>query len=369
MMDIGELNKSSFTEKVVFETRLNLIILPVSINGKSFRFLFDTGAPNVISPELQSQFQFKKIAKNTTKDSQGNSQKVQYVKIDVIKIGEINFLNTAACVIDFKANPALSCLDLDGIIGSNLMRFCTWRVNYGEKIITITDQPDQLPYSADYEELRFEKDNQHGIKIDFKTPNATIQNLKIDYGSTGYISGPDRVYKVLNERGDLVDQVVQVGFNQSGIFGILKVDTTKIAVLENGKIGAFEIGEIEFSNGGKGLLGTKLLKNYIVTMNWPKGTIGFETAGGVIKLERNKFGFSPTFDNGNVIVKSVIIDSPAHKAGLMPGMVIKSLDDYIFNNIDQFCDFVNAENRFKNDKKVEMNVDINGEIKDLKIEL
>ena len=178
VMDIGEVKNQHFTEKVSFEEQLNLIILPVELNGKTYRFLFDTGAPNVISPELQQQWQFKKIAKNSIRDSQGKSKKVQYVKLDELRIGGVDFLNTAACVIDFKANPVLGCLELDGIIGSNLMQFCTWRVDYSNNELTITNQPELLPYSSTYSEYQFKTTSQHDIKIDYKTPNATIKNFK-----------------------------------------------------------------------------------------------------------------------------------------------------------------------------------------------
>lgn len=349
IMDFGEINSGDFTEEIVFEDQLNLIILPVTINGNSYRFLFDTGAPNVISPELQEAWQFKKIGNSTIRDSQGESKKVQYVRLGKLNIGPVEFLNSAACIIDFKANPVLSCLDLDGIIGSNLMQFCTWRVDYSSNTIVITNQPEQLSYSSSYAEIKFKTNMQHAIKIDYKTSNATIKNLKIDYGSTGYLNVPDNIYQVLKEKGDLSEPITEVGFAQGGIFGLLETDSFEISVLETGKIGDFDFGKIELKSGGKGLLGTRILKNYIVTMNWPNGTIGFENINSEIELLRNKFGLSPTFLDGNVIIKSIIIDGAAHKAGLSPGMIIKSINDFSFEQIDGLCNYVLDEKRNNTD--------------------
>jgi hypothetical protein len=365
-MNIGELNNQGFTEEIMFEDALNLIILPVTINGKTYRFLFDTGAPNVISPELQQQWQFKKIGKSSIKDSQGKSKKVQYVKLDKLNIGPVDFFNTAACIIDFKANPVLSCLDLDGIIGSNLMQFCTWQVDYSRNTIVISNEPERLSYSSSYSETQFKTNMQHAIKIDYKTHNATIKNLKIDYGSTGYLNVPDEIYYVLKEKGELADPKTEVGFTQSGIFGVLEADTFEISVIQSGEIGDFHFGKIEILSGGKGLLGTKLLKNYIVTMNWPNGTIGFENLNTEIEFVRNRFGFSPTFLDGIVIVKSVIIDGPAYNAGLRPGMIIHSLDDFSLENINEFCSFILSLNKNKEDK-VNIIIDQAGTLKTYEI--
>jgi Aspartyl protease len=342
-MDSGKLEQKDFTETIRFDDPLDLVIIPVSINGTIYRFLFDTGAPNVISVELQQKYRFESITKKSIRDSEGKTQKVRYIKLDSVLIGNIKFQNTAAFITDLKANPVLDCLDLDGIIGSNLMRFCTWQVDYSSRTLVLTDQPEQLSYSSNYHEISFHLDDQHSIKIDFKTPNAKIKNLKIDYGSTGSIGVPNKVYKVLKERGDLSEQQIEVGFTQSGIFGDFLVDTTESSVIQFGHFGDFKIGKTEIENDGKGLLGTSILKNYIVTMNWQNRTIGFDETGGEIEFERNTFGFSPTFNNEKTIVKSVIVEGPAFKAGLQPGMQIQSIDEFSVEDLEGFCEYVLAD--------------------------
>ena len=167
-------------------------------------------------------------------------------------------------------------MDLDGIIGSNLMRLCVWRVDYSKNTLLLTNQPEKLSNSLSYLETQFKTDRQHNIKIDFKTQHATIKNLKIDYGSTGYINVPNKVYNVLMERGDLGDPLTEVGYRQGGIFGEIESDTIEIGVVESGKIDSFDFGKVEILSSGKGLLGTKILKNYIVTMDWSNRTIGFD---------------------------------------------------------------------------------------------
>lgn len=337
------MENKNFTEEVSFEHPLNLIIIPVEIRGRTYRFLFDTGAPNVISEELQEEYNFKTIAKNNIRDSEKKVKKVTYVSVENIKIGNIQFENTAAFITDLKANPVLDCLGLDGIIGANLMRFCVWRVDYSTKKLTLTDQPEQLENTADYHEISFQSNSQYNIKIDFKTPNATINNLKIDYGSTGSIGIPNKPYNILKSKGEFSEEQVEAGFSQSGIFGDFLVDTTKSSVIQFGEFGDFKVGKTAIENEGKGLLGTEILKNYVVTMNWQKQTIGFDRTGMDIKFQRNEFGFSPAFRGGKTIVKSTIIGGSAMSAGLKPKMRIHSINDFKFENLEDFCAYVLRE--------------------------
>ena len=168
---------------------------------------------------------------------------------------------------------------------------------------------------------------------------AIITNLKIDYGSTGSISIPNKIYNALKESGDFSSSRTEVGYSQSGLFGDFLVDTTESSVIQSGQFGDFIIGKTVIENEGKGLLGTSILKNYIVTMDWQNKTIGFDTYGEGIAFNRNSIGFSPVFYEGKTIVKSVVIDGSAFKAGLKPKMVIQSIDEYPLVNLEDFCKY------------------------------
>lgn len=364
-MNNGAVGDQHFTETIAFENPLNLVIIPVNIRGEIFRFLFDTGAPNAISVELQQKFLFDEIDKRSIRDSQGKTKKVKYVELDTISLGAIDFMETAAFIVDFKANPVLDCLDLDGILGSNLMRFCTWRVDYSNKTLVFTNQPEKLPYSADYRETSFKTNEQHAIRIDFKVGKTTIKNLKIDYGSTSSVSVPSKAYKTLKDNGYLTDPMTEVGFSQSGIFGEFVADTTEYGVINSGKIDAYDFGKVEIKNGEKSLFGSGVLKNYVVTMNWPKRTIGFEKLQIEPPFVRNRFGLSPAFYNENVIVKSIIVNGPAHNSGLTPGMIIKAIDDFEFEGIEDFCSYILRNTKSKH--SIFIQVDLQGSLKSFEI--
>ena len=126
----GETIEKPFSETVKTEISNGLIIVPVEIDGKSYRFLFDTGATLSISEEIQQKMAYKEVSKGMLVDSDNNRNKVSYVQVDKILIGKIPFTKQTAFVADFTKNPLIACLNIDGIIGANLMRYCHWTIDY-----------------------------------------------------------------------------------------------------------------------------------------------------------------------------------------------------------------------------------------------
>ena len=68
----GSVTKVSNIEVVNIEIRNKLIIVPITIEGKEYRFLFDTGAPFSISEELQENTNFNTVSKGNIVDSDYN---------------------------------------------------------------------------------------------------------------------------------------------------------------------------------------------------------------------------------------------------------------------------------------------------------
>lgn len=51
-MNIGATKSKNYYQEITFEFIKNKIIIPVEIDGKTYKFLLDTGAPNMISKEI-----------------------------------------------------------------------------------------------------------------------------------------------------------------------------------------------------------------------------------------------------------------------------------------------------------------------------
>src|ERR1035438_10550081 len=103
----------------VFDTHINI---PVKIKGKTYTFIFDTGAgASAISENLATELGLKPESKSTIMDSQNNQSSLNFYVINSLLIGEVTFLNQPFAGADLSK---IDCFgqEFDGIIGSNLAR-------------------------------------------------------------------------------------------------------------------------------------------------------------------------------------------------------------------------------------------------------
>src|SRR5436305_13422739 len=56
----GSIAESEFNETVHFQSVSGLIVIPVTIHGKVYEFIFDTGAPTIITEELAKTLHLEK---------------------------------------------------------------------------------------------------------------------------------------------------------------------------------------------------------------------------------------------------------------------------------------------------------------------
>ena len=140
----GETVQKSFKETIPFEIKNGFIILKAKINHKSYNFILDTGASNVISKELATELNMKVIGSESIYDIYNTEQKTDYTRIDNIQIGNLDFSETIAAISDFNSVPTWASMKIDGFIGSNLMQHAIWDFDFIKKIITITDNETKL---------------------------------------------------------------------------------------------------------------------------------------------------------------------------------------------------------------------------------
>lgn len=342
----GSLENPEFTETIDFEVRRGLIILPVEINGKSFRFLLDTGAPSGISHEVQSEMNFKTLSKGNIVDSEGSRQKIKYVKIDRISLGNTAFLDQTAFVSSFTQNPAIGCLDIDGIIGSNLMRYCNWEIDFPNKKITFSSKPLQ-DKNQSYESVKFKADYQYDMSFDIKTEGLTISNMKVDYGSNGYLSLPEKIITTLEEKGALEKTFDVEGFSQSGITGTVSHAKQKIGYLDTVFFNNLQFYDALIKQGSSALIGTGLLSQRVVIIDWTNRQLHFENTPPPAK-DKTTFGMTVAIKkDGLLYVQSVIRGSSAYEKGIKPNMQVLKYGDFDFTGQSTFCDYFLEDNDAK----------------------
>ena len=357
----GKIGRESFYETVASRVENGLFFVPVVIQGKSYNFLFDSGAIFSVSEKLQKALNLKTITTGNIVDSDNNRTKVNYVKVDTAYIGQIPFINQTAFVGDFEANPVLKCLKIDGIIGSNLMRYCNWKIDYQNKQITLSDTIKTEP-KANSELVPFKTDKQYNILVDLKIGKATVKNIKIDYGSNKIISFPKDVFNTLKDNEEIKETYVEIGKKQSGIVGKAINLEREIAILDSLKIQDLKLTDVGVQTGSDGLIGKDILSRLVVTINWKNLTLMLQPIDSV-QVDNRKYGFTLGYsDEKKVYVQSVIKNSTAYKKGIKPGMKVLKLNALDFAEKHSFCDYVSYANQTVNEVNLEL-LDDSGNIK------
>ena len=312
----GRLSETNFITKIPFNFDYDIPIITVEIEGKSYRFLFDTGAPTVLSPEIAALLKLKVHTDGTASDSQGNSSARQFVVIPNMKIGNLNFENTGALVIDLKASFDFRCVNLDGLIGSNQMAKAIWEIDYQQKIITASNQLSNFDTNVASEVIAFvpKKDQLTPlvpIKIGGKTAYATF-----DSGSSG---GFNLAVDHFNDEIADFKKVDAVGSSATGVYGSNKATLSSYV-----KVPTFNIGPVvlenqilEFQTNSSNTVGNSFIKNYKVVLNWAENKIYMLQQTPFKKTKLTQFGAIIKFASSKPTIAKIYKNSDAEKLGLL----------------------------------------------------
>ncbi len=342
---MGDISSEHFSETINVEATNQLLIVPVTIKGNTYRFLFDTGAPFSVSEELQNKFQFNMLNKATLTDSDKSRSSVEIIEVDTINIGKIAFTNQTAFVANFKQNAIIKCLNIDGIIGSNLMKHCNWTIDMQNEFITLY-KGYKLTDQDTFVTIPFSKNTQYDIILDVKVGKTTVSNIKIDYGSNGSLTLPEKRFSVLRSK-EFDKTRTSIGFVQSGLFGVRKPFTSELAQIDSLWLNEVLITNATIKSGKSALLGGKILTNYIVNINWDNKTIAFAKHTKQYQFT-DTFGFKIGVTANKLVIQSVLEQTPAFNYGLKADMEIISIDDLNFTTAHTLCDYMNY---FKQERK------------------
>ena len=336
----GGIAQKQFKESVTIEIRNGLIFVPVTIQGREYRFLFDSGAPLSISHKLQDDYNFKIISTGNLIDSDHNIKRIKWAKVESISNGKVSFNNQSVFIGDFEANPFLKCLEIDGIIGSNLLRHCNWTIDQEQKSLTFSDSLDKDDLNGSIK-IPFRTDNQYNMYTDISVGRATVRNILVDYGSNGSIALNDEIFNTLKGRNILGETIIEKGMQQSGIVGKAVPLNREIVYADSVSIDNNSLKKVMLRTGKTVSIGNQLLSRFRVTIDFNNKTLHLletKVVQDSIYIPGFKLGY---LSDQGVYVQSVIEFSNAYEKGVRANMKVNKLDRLNFKDGDNFCDYAN----------------------------
>lgn len=341
--------KSSVT--IPFELRNYLIILKVSVNGsKPLNFILDSGSRNtfLLKPELKDSLSLQPsgqifVLGAGLKDT---------VVADVIRgvnlsTGLLNGKFQSVLVLN-KELPEISEMlgvDIHGILGADLFNRFAIRVNYKKRRITFL-HPDDLKPGMGFQELPVEVANNKGyintlIYNEWNQPKTA--KMMLDCGASlammfNFSEDEDDVYPLFSEyipseigiglAGVIPGYVGRLYSAQIGVYPLFNIIISAVPTTR---------ADDYFLNERDGLIGGEVLSRFHIWYNFPLSKIYIKPARGWDKpFNYDRSGIiwmSKRDEDGNAVVRQVIIKSPAYEAGIQGGDVVTTINGKPVKNL------------------------------------
>lgn len=311
----GGTKQKNYYSVMPYESKFGTLpIIKVEVGGKERRFLLDTGAVTCISQELANELKPKITETISLKDAEGHSEETTVCIIPEIKVGGVLFKKIPAAVI--KKSPFTYCQELDGVIGSNLLRNSIVRFSHNDKTITLTDQPKKLDLH-NKEELSSEifltpdQSSPYIKTYIIDNLNADI-GLMFDSGMTGLFDMALRHFHLFNEHHLFSDSILGgSGSVGHGAFGKHQ-DTLKYSF----SVKSFILNEYAFNNlrinttaDNNSRIGAGFMRYGDITLDYKNKRFYFEPYSDEepdLSYTPNSFSFNV---DGNKLIVGIIWDS------------------------------------------------------------
>ena len=363
-LDEGSTEKDYFAS-VNYEYIKGKIIIPVVIEHKTYRFLLDTGAPNIISSKLNGLIRPEFQKSISVKDANNKKQSMNIVRIPLITIGGVSFYNFSALVNEPGPNLFFDCFNIDGFIGSNLLRNSIIQILPEKQLIKITRNKKRLSLNKkNAMKLSLVGDqSQPFIWLKIKNHKKASEQVLIDTGVGGFYELSNDHFQILQE-DSLFNEVNEgIGSVGGGFFGVEeKSKYYRITVQEIGiSNSTFKNISVETTNSKNSRIGTEILEHGNVTIDFKNKRFYYDAFQTTIDLKKKSYGFSPAIIDNKLAV-GIVWDEDLDK-DISYGDQIIEINGVDYTKVD-VCDLITKKFMFQESENLEIVIsDENGKKK------
>lgn len=343
----GKAYHTNYFDSIPFDYVRGKIIMPVAIQGDTFNFLFDSGAPTIVSEKLQKKFSFSTIGSDTISDVYSNKSEMQVVILDSLFLGDVRFDGVPALVSGFDELP-WSCFNIDGFIGSNLLRNSIIKIDINKQYFVLSDR---LRKDLGYQNMcsmNMTLNHQSSPYINLTLGENIEESFLFDTGSDNFISLKTKKFDECRESLALSSLRNGFGAGSMGLFGTGRREATYKLRLDAIDFCNSTINEpILRVNNTSSKIGTKILNYGSIIMDYRNQQLFFNSVDETMTfktLTESEFGFMPVIKDNKFQIGVVWENSLADSLGLEPGYEILQINEYDFDNSlsESFCEiFIN----------------------------
>ncbi len=295
----GKVVQKDYLVSVPFNYDYNFALIEVQINGKDYNFLVDTGAPTVISEAIFEDLNIEATDNTMVTDSQGRRNGQEVAVIPEMIVGNLNYTNVGAVVVNMRDVFEFDCMEIDGIIGANQMAKSFWKFDYQLQQITITDQLSNYNLSDYTDTLSFSTSTQ-------LTPYVTghVNGMKtqftFDTGSAGNIDVIRSLDEFKNAPG-----FTKYGGSSIGLYGALDSTIIRTIKLDSLRFGKTKVGAqlVDLDDGN--LIGNDFMNKHEMVMDWENKSIYLKKLKDYENVVDSTFGFGRRIRDNKVVISNL----------------------------------------------------------------
>jgi hypothetical protein len=337
----GGPTSTNYYEEIPYQNINGKIFIEVEIAGKKHLFLFDTGAPVIISKQLAAELNTKVLKKIVIGDAFLHTDSTTIVELNGIKLGNLIFDNIPATtgLPDFY-----KCWNIDGVVGSNLLRNSIVQIEPDKHLIIFTDQKDKLNLKSKNSSrlvTNIGMASSPFVDILMKGKRNVTINIEFDTGDKSFIRIEDKLISTLSKyavfdtvaTGYGADYIGQSGLQDAGTKYMFKMPAT---VIGNA---SFNNLVVESNKAAEPALGSRLLDYGTVTMDYIHGKFYFDANTPDVDLGEKQWPFRPVVA-GDKLVVGVVFQKAIGQ--LTQGDQIMAIDDVDYS-VPVLCDLINGK--------------------------
>jgi hypothetical protein len=322
-----------------------------------------------ISDKIFKELNLKVIKQIKGNDALGGQEIVRLILLPEIDLHGITFRNMPGAVFP-KNNEVIKlaeCFEIDGIIGSNMLRNSIVQFDEQNKQIIITNDIEKvLVHNSECQKMELSFwTSQPYLKVTLqKGEHRAVHNVLFDSGYGGGFF----TLSLNNLDGCEVDTIAESegSFGMSA-FGVGKKQKHLLFNIPKFEICGLTFNDVIVTTSQSSLLGTKLLQYGKTTLDYKKKRFYFEPFDSIStsKPIETQWTIYPTFQDGKMVVG--IIWDKLLESQINLGDEIVGIDGIDIQSMD-FCELLKFE--FPNNDKItyELKDIITGEIKTVEIE-
>lgn len=307
------------------------ILLPVTMKGKTFTFLLDTGANRTtfdkkLEPLLGEP---KQSFKAKMEDGQEHSMNVYYAPD--ASVGPLR-LKTAGAVfcVDLSSLRDATGHPVDGVLGNTFLRRYAVQVDFDNgKVRFYEDEPHTE--KSDWGNPVAMDILPSGVPVVVVTLSGDVRNVMLvdsGYGETGML--PSKLFSYLRKEKKIPVSAATVLHRDE------KETKSTVGRVDDIRLGEFRYPDLVFDRSDMevSLLGLDFLSRHKVTFDYPNRKLYLKKGKRYdLPDEVDMSGLGLVKRNKKVAVDTVQKNSPAARAGIQPGDILRRINNRNVNEM------------------------------------